>query len=374
MKKAQNNILKIAVIIAMITAGVIAAIDFEKMHEVEELFPSENLSKVGKLSDYNENLKGSNGDSDVYFYDSGKPGATVFLGGGTHPNEAAGYMAAVVILENLNIESGKAIIIPRMNRSAFTCTDPMEGLPTSFDLDTKSGVRTFRSGSRGTNPLDQWPDPLVYSQYPSGQQYSGLDSRNLNRCFPGKKNGTLTEKVAYAVLQILINEKVDIAFDLHEAAPEIPIIKAIVYHSKSEDIAMGAILELEMEELSFTPELSPENFHGLSHREWGDNTNALPFLMETSNPIQGRLRGKTTTQMILDGKSPNYKKAKDTGALKIIYDDDAESLEKRVGRHLAAFTAIINAYNFEYPDKAITITGLPTYSEIIENKIGKYLN
>jgi hypothetical protein len=344
------------------------------MHKIEEVFPSENLSKVGKLSDYNQNLKGSNGNSNVYFYDSGKPGATLLLGGGTHPNEAAGYMAAVIILENLKVESGKAIIIPRMNKSAFTCTDPMEGLPSSFEIETKSGIRKFRSGSRATNPLDQWPDPLVYSQYPSGQQYSGLDSRNLNRCFPGKKNGTLTEQVAYAILQLLITEKVDIAFDLHEAAPEIPIIKAIVYHGKSEDIAMGAILELEMEELSFTPELSPKNFHGLSHREWGDNTNVLPFLMETSNPIQGRLRGKTTTQMILDGYSPNYKKAKDTGALKIIYDDDGETIEKRVGRHLAGFMAIINAYNEENPEKAITITGLPTYPEINENKIGKYLN
>jgi len=358
----------------MAVAGTIAAIDFKAMHQVEQLFPSSDLTKIGKLSDYHKALKGSEGDSDVYFFDSGKEGGTVLLAGGTHPNEAAGFLTAVVALENLKIESGRVIIIPMLNQSAFTCTDPMEALPDFFEIKTEKGLRKFRSGSRASNPLHQWPDPLVYSQYPSGQKYSGADSRNLNRCYPGKENGTHTEQVAYSILQLLTQEKVDIAFDLHEAAPEIPIVKAIVYHAKSEYVAMNAILDLEMDGLSYAPELSPPNFHGLSHREWGDNTDVLPILMETSNPIQGRLRGKTNSDLILNGYSPNYKVAKETGALKIAYNDEGESLESRVGRHMNGFMAILNAYNNEYPDKEIKISGLPTYSDLKENKIGKYLN
>lgn len=372
--KEQKYILKAIIIVVMIILGTLAALDFNKMHQEEELFPSEDLTKIGKLSDYFEGIKGSNGDSEVYFYDSGNEGATVLLAGGTHPNEAGAYMAAVVMVENLKISKGRVIIIPRLNNSAFTCTDPMEGLPSHFEISTKSGVRKFRSGSRGTNPLDQWPDPLVYSQYPSGQSYSGLDSRNLNRCYPGRADGTHTEKVAYAIVQLLKDEKVDIAFDLHEAAPEIPIINAIVYHEKSEDIAMGAILDLEMDGLSYTPELSPKNFHGLSHREWGDNTNVLPFLMETSNPIQGRLRGETNVELLLNGYSPNYQKAKETGALRIIYNEEGESLESRVGRHINGFISIINAYNEENTNKTVEISGLPSYSDLIENKLGNYLN
>ena len=71
-------------------------------------------------------------------------------------------------------------------------------------------------------------------------------------------------------MQLIKAEKVAVAFDLHEAAPEIPIINAIVYHEKAEEIALNAIFELEMEGIRCSPERSPANFHGLSHREWGD--------------------------------------------------------------------------------------------------------
>ena len=172
----------------------------------------------------------------------------------------------------------------------------------------------------------------------------------------------------------MIKEKVNIAFDLHEAAPEIPIINAIVYHEKCEEITMGAVLELEMEGLTYSLELSPVNFHGLSHREWGDNTDVKPFLMETSNPVQGRLRGKTNVDLIMRGESTNYKIAKETGALRIVYRDEGESLENRVGRHIAGFLAIINSFNEIHPEMAVELSGLPTYKEICENKIGKYLN
>lgn len=372
--KEKSNISRIIILIIAIVLGVIATLEFNELHHPEALFPSENLTKQGKLSDYFDGIKGSNGDSDVYFFDSGKEGATVFIAGGTHPNEPAGYMAAVMILENIKVEKGRVIVIPRLNNSAFTCTDPMEAFPSSFSITTPSGVREFRFGSRATNPLDQWPDPLVYSQYPSGQQFSGLDSRNLNRCYPGKPNGTHTEKVAYAILELLKQEKVDVAFDLHEAAPEIPIINAIIYHEKCEELAMSAILDLEMEGLSYAPELSPNNFHGLSHREWGDNTSVLPILMETSSPIQGRLRGETNEALILDGYSENYQIAKETGALRIVYRDEGEDIENRVGRHILGFVSILRSFNDLYPENTIELSGLPTYQEIDEQKIGAFLH
>lgn len=367
---------KVIILTITIVVGFIAALEFNKMHIEEELFPSKHLTSIGKLSDYFDEIKNTSGDTKVYIFDSGNDGATVFLAGGTHPNEPAGYMAAVVILENLKVDKGRVIIVPRLNNSGFTCTDPMEAFPSAFEIKTDKGTRKFRFGSRVANPLDQWPDPLVYSQYPSGQQYSGMDSRNLNRCFPGRPDGTHTEKVAYAIVQLLEKEKVDIAFDLHEAAPEIPIINAIVYHEKCEDIAMGAILELEfeLENEKYAPELSPKNFHGLSHREWGDNTDALPFLMETSSPIQGRLRGKTNVDLMLNGFSQNYITAKETGALRIDIRDEGEQLEHRVGRHVTGFKTILSSYNELNPDNIIKLSGLPSYEELTTNKIGKYLN
>ncbi len=164
------------------------------------------------------------------------------------------------------------------------------------------------------------------------------------------------------------------AFDLHEAAPEIPIINAIVYHEKCEDIALSAVLNLEMEGMRYSPELSPANFHGLSHREWGDNTQVLPFLMETSNIIQGRLRGRTDVALILEGNSIRYKQALESGALRIDYDPEGQPLEMRVGRHVQGFIEILNAYNEYYEDNAVIIDNLPTYTEILKKGIGYYLN
>jgi len=364
------------IIISMLTIliGVIAAFEFHELHVPEPLFPSDGLSNMGMLSDYFSGLKGTNGDTEVYYFDSGVPGATVFLAGGTHPNEPAGYMASVVILENLIPEKGRVIVIPRLNNSGFTCTDPMEAYPQSYQINTDKGPRKFRFGSRGSNPLDQWPDPLVYSHEQSGQQYSGLDSRNLNRAYPGRPDGSLTEKVAHAIVKMIEKEKADISFDLHEAAPEIPIINAIVYHEKAEDIAMYSILDLEMEDLQFAPELSPENFRGLSHREWGDYTETHPFLMETSSPVQGRLRGKTNEELILTGLSPNYQTAKETGALRITYRDEGEQLDHRAGRHLSGFMAILRAYTENYPDNPVVVSGLPTYEDLVSNGLGHYLN
>ena len=375
MKDKKHRIVSTFLLLIVALIGIIAGLSFNKMKIDEPLFPSEYLTGKGKLSDYFEDIRGSAGDADVYFFDSEVEGSTVFLAGGTHPNEPAGFMAAVLILENLKVEKGRVIVVPRLNKSAFTTNDPMEAFPQSFTIKTESGLRKFRFGSRGTNPLNQWPDPLVYVHFPSGQQYSGMESRNLNRAYPGKPDGSFTEKVAYAIIQLLKKEKADLAFDLHEAAPEIPIINAIVYHEKCEDITMGAVLELELtlDNARYAPELSPKNFHGLSHREWGDNTEVFPFLMETSSPVQGRLRGRTNEELILTGISPNYQAAKETGALRIDYREEGESLDHRVGRHISGLQAILNSYNEFYPENRVIISGLPEYQDIMKNSIGHYL-
>lgn len=356
-------------------AGLISALEFGKMHHPERLFPSAGLTKTGMLSDYFAGIKGTNGDTEVYVFDSGIPGGTALLGGGTHANEAAAYLAPVVILENLKVTSGRVFIIPRLNNSAFTCTDPMEGFPDFYGIKTKGGTRMFRLGSRVTNPLDQWPDPLVFAQFPSNQQLSGFETRNLNRAYPGRPDGSLNEKVAYAIIQLIKQENVNIAFDLHESSPEVPIVNVIVYHEKYEETAFDAVLGLEMAGLQFSPETSPKNFHGLSHREWGDYTDAIPFLMETSNPSMGRLRGETNVELVLKGESENYRKAKESGALRIAYrEDSGEPIEHRVGRDIMGFRELVNSFNKAYPGKSIGIENLPDYETIMKKGIGEFLH
>jgi hypothetical protein len=45
-------------------------------------------------------------------------------------------------------------------------------------------------------------------------------------------------------------------------------------------------LDLELEGITLKQEASQEEFHGLSHREFGDHTDAYAFLVETPNPGQ----------------------------------------------------------------------------------------
>jgi hypothetical protein len=354
-------------------ACVVAGREFVAMWQPDVFHPSNALTRTGRLSDYCASLRGSRADAAVYVYDSGVPGATMLVLGGTHPNEPAGFMAATILVENARMTAGRLIVIPQACADGFTSTDPLEGVPGHFAVPTAHGNRTFRFGSRAANVVDQWPDPLVYLQYPSGQQLSGNETRNLNRAYPGRPDGTTTEQTAFAIMQLLEDEQVTLAVDLHEAAPEIPIINALITHEKGRDIAADAVLNLEIDGLQYALELSPPNFRGLSHREWGDRTKAIPFLMETSNPIQGRLRGRTSGELILKGEDSLYLKAARLGAIRITYDDGGEPLARRVGRHLQGLHAIIRAFCGQHPESPFTLAGVPDYAGVLACGVGAYL-
>jgi hypothetical protein len=359
--------LSVTVIICIISGN-----DFLKMHEAPPLYPSAALTKTEMLSDYNPNLKDTRGDSKIYYFESENPGGKSLILGGTHPNEPAGFLAASLILENVNVSKGTLLVIPRANNSAFTHNDPMEGQPQFYSLNGKKGERIFRFGSRITNPIDQWPDPEIYLHYPSKQKLAGNETRNINRSYPGKEDGNITEQMAYAILKLIKSQKIDIAFDLHEAAPEYPVVNAVVATERSQDIASEAAMMLQFEGLIYSLEPSPYNFHGLSHREWQDYTDTFPILLETANPIQGRLRGKSDVNLILTGKDKMYLQGSALGELHVPYDEDGISINVRVGRHIAAVKKIIEIFSEEYPEKTIVLENLPEYEELQNTGIESY--
>ncbi|MCA9735311.1 MAG: succinylglutamate desuccinylase/aspartoacylase family protein [Deferribacteres bacterium] len=368
----NKNIFPILSLLVAAVIGTIAANQFLFMRKEQPLHPSPALSKIEKLSVYNPNLTGTHGDTDVYFFDSGNPGGTVLILGGTHPNEPAGFMTAYLFLENCELSAGRLLIIPRANASAFTHNDPMEGQPQFITIDGKNGKRQFRFGSRITNPIDQWPDPEIYLHYPSGQKLAGNETRNLNRSYPGKPNGSLTVRVAYAIVNLINTEHVDVAFDLHEAAPEYPVVNAIVASERSQDIASEAAMMLEFEGIRYSLEPSPYNFHGLSHREWQDETRTFPILLETANPVQGRLRGRSDEALIITGKDKMYLRAAALGELHVPFDENGIPLEMRVARHVAAVQKIIATFSEYHPESAIEVNGIPAYEEFLENGLQNY--
>ena len=230
----------------------------------------------------------------------------------------------------------------------------------------------FQYGSRAANPIDQWPDPDIYTHKSSGQTLSGSETRNLNRCYPGVEDGTLSEKVAYAVTNMINTLEIDMEIDLHESSPEYAVNNATVAHERAMGIASEGVLDLQLEGISMSLEPSPVSLHGLTHRELGDFTNTYALLMETGNPSQGRLRGRTDEALVQTGIDPCYVINYDLGLLYVDYSSGSFPMELRVGRHLAGISAYINAFN-NNSDKKIEVEGIPTYDEMLSNKVGYYL-
>jgi hypothetical protein len=352
--------------------GLVIPSDLE-MRKPDTIRKGPGVTEVKRLSDWFPGLKGSAGDSEVYVLDSGKPGGSALVIGGTHPNEPAGWMTAIILVENAKPESGKLFIITNANASGFTHTDYMEGEPRHFTILGASGPRKFRFGSRATSPVDQWPDPDIYVHAASGQRLSGSETRNLNRAYPGRPDGTFTEKVTFAITSMIRAERIDVTVDLHEASPEYPVINAIVAHDRAMKVASVAVLNLEFDGVTMGLEPSPVKLHGLSHRELGDATDTLAILMEAANPSQGRLRGVTDEALILKGQDPFYLKAKALGRLFVPYDAKGWPLETRVGRHAAGLAAIFAAWSEQHPDRPITYEGIPSYDEFVAGGLGKLL-
>ena len=97
-------------------------------------------------------------------------------------------------------------------------------------------------------------------------------------------------------------------------------------------------------------EKSNPAFRGLSHLEIGQATESLSFLFETPNPGMDRWREKP--DVIGDPKYP---------------------LEHRVGTALRIFKHLADSYGAK-TGKAFVLRGLPEYPEILEKKVGAFLN
>ena len=366
---------KTAFILLALSMLVVVAVtpDFRRMHVEEPIRKGPGVTTVKQLSDYFAKLKGTSGDTEVYVLDSGKPGGTVLVLGGTHPNEPSSFLSALLLIENAKPAKGRLIVIPRANNSGFSHTDYTEGAPQHFMLKAASGERWFRFGSRATNPTDQWPDPDIYVHAASGQKLSGSETRNLNRAYPGRPDGTLTEQVAYGIVQLIRQEKVAMTIDLHEASPEYPVINAIVAHERAMDYAAEVTIGLQMDGIKIGLEPSPKSLRGLSHRELGDATDTLAILMETANPAQGRLRGATNAALVVTGKDVMYERAAKLNRLFVPYDEKGQPIDLRVARHVTAINEFLNVLSVKNPAQAVVLNRVPSYKDMVKKGIGSYL-
>lgn len=371
-----NKKLSIRIVILIIAALISAAASTEFIalrHYSDSFVPSDSFSHIGYLSDYESSLKGTYADSPIYFFDSGVEGGTLFYMSGTHPNESAAILSSYLLMENLVLEKGRVIVLPISNYSASTNAYNGYGYPSYYSITTDWGVKKYKIGSRLTNPLDQWPDPPVFKQYPTGQGLCYEDARNSNRSYPGRDNGVLTERVGLAIMNLLETEDVDFAFDLHEASISYPVNNTYVVPEKSEDIAFLSMMMLEAKGINIGVELSSVTTKGYSHSNWGDIDGVYPFLIEVPTPFIERITGPLTENTVIYGTDEFLEKVSDKGYTGVEFDENGYPIEYRVGLHLSAVKEAIDIGSMMIPEAEI-IAYWPGFEEISKNGIGAYLN
>lgn len=127
-------------------------------------------------------MEGTTLETVVHVFTSSIEGPTIFITGGTHGDELAGWHAAdrLITEEYYKNYIGKVIIIPHLNSLACSIEQRYPGVKTS-------GL------------------------------YDGTKYEDLNRSFPGKEDGTLTEKLAYTICEEVRKYNPKYVVDLHES-------------------------------------------------------------------------------------------------------------------------------------------------------------
>ena len=366
---------KIAIAALGAVLAVFAGLSFyHSRHLAEPVVPGPGVARVARLGDYFPGIRGGINDANIYILEGKEPGGSVLILGGTHPEEPAGRLAAWILAENAVPVKGRLFVILSANRSATTATRLGGAYPPDYTIPTAWGGQTFRMGDRWSNPLDQWPDPEVYLHYPTRQQLAYMDIRNLNRAFPGRPHGTLTEQTCWAICELIRREKIDVEIDLHEAELQYPVISTIVAHEKGQDLAaMASMMISSNEGFALGTEASPKALRGLSHREIGDHTDAVSLLLEAPEPFLDATRGRTGRELLLTGKDEFIVRAGKRGLLFEKIDVKGWPIDVRVGRHCSAILQILETWSEDKPNKAVMISGVPKYAEVIKNGTGAYL-
>jgi len=347
---------------------------YRSRHLQEPVVIGTGVTQVKKLSEYFPAIKGSTNDENVYVLEGAKKGGAILILGGSHPEEPGGRLATWILVENATVEQGRIFVLNSANRSATTVTRPSGAYPPDFTIKTSWGGQKFRMGDRWSNPLDQWPDPEVYIHYPTRQELAYVDSRNLNRAWPGRPNGTLTEKTCYALIELIKKEKVDIVIDLHEAELQYPVISTIVAHEKGQDLAAMASMMISGEEFKIGMEYSPRALRGLSHREIGDQTDAISLLFEAPEPFLDATRGRTNARLLLEGKDEFVVRAGKHGLLFEKIDEKGWPIDVRVGRHSSTIIQVLDLWSQDHAARAVVMKNVPKYAEVIQKGVGAFLH
>ena len=138
---------------ALALCAVVAAIcfitaqSFMTMWKPDKLVPAAGF-KQHMLSEWQPELKGTHADTPVFIQDGKEPGGTVYVEGGIHANEPAGFMAAIVLLENAKVEKGRLIVVPFVSNSARTHNSPQDAARSTSRSSRRTDTAVPSSSAR----------------------------------------------------------------------------------------------------------------------------------------------------------------------------------------------------------------------------------
>jgi hypothetical protein len=175
-------------------------------------------------------------------------------------------------------------------------------------------------------------------------------------------------------MELMRRDKIDVAVDIHGAETMFPVTNCIVAPEKSVKIATLASLTVKATEgFENHVEPSPAGFRGLSHREIGDYSDAMPFLLEAPIPFLDQPTGPKTTKFLLDGKDPFLLSLSKKKKLFVPYDENGWPLDKRVGQHMSVTLEIFRQFTKKTAGRPIVLRGVPRYADVVKNGVGRYL-
>ncbi len=253
-----------------------------------DIRPGPGVTQQLWLGDIFPPIRGTAADTPVYVLEGAHPEPVVFVAGGVHPTEPAGMLAAITLVERAQVDRGTLVVLPYANPLAIQPTQT-----ATFVVDNQE--REFHHGSRRT--LERFHPELEGNSFetPSGQLVSALETRNLNRVWPGRADGTPSEQLAYAITLLMKEKGTQIALDLHEArfhlAEIVWTLAADTEHTELLE-AVCALLNqnIQLDLFRARPADEPE---GISRTEWGPSTGAIAFLSETvragATPMEKRV-------------------------------------------------------------------------------------
>ena len=175
-------------------------------------------------------LEGTDYEMEVYHIASENPGETVYIVGGVHGDERAGWFAGK-LLRKATISSGELYVLAPAN-------------------------------AKGAKELKRY-----------------VDEDDMNRCFPGKADGTPGEQVANAIYTDIADKNPGFLFDLHEA----------IIYTEGRDFLGSSLIFTDLEKMG-------DMFFDLLFATQDGELCSVPFGYNGPGPI-GSINNTVTTNL-----------------------------------------------------------------------------